>query len=84
MGELGGEGNCGDVTAAGEGIGGADRSGEFAVEVFGVVTAEALWGILEDSKWMDETLLECEGVDEGFERRARGAGAGGAIDLAVD
>ena len=71
MGELRGEGDGGDVPAARQGVGGADGAGEFAVEVFRVVTAEASWRILEDAERMDQALLEREGVDEGFQRGAR-------------
>ena len=83
-GELFGEGDGGKIAATGEGIGGGDGASELAVIIFGGIAAEMAWGIDDHGFGVDEALIDSEGVDEGFEGGAWGAGGAGAVDLAGD
>ena len=82
--QLRGHGHGGDVAAADQRVLRGQGAGEAVIKIFGLVGAERGRCILEDGLGMQQALIQCEGIDEGLERRARRAPALRAVDLAFD
>ena len=61
-----------------------DRTHKAAVEILRRVRGEACRRVLEQAGGVDDSALDRQGVDEGFERRSRRAFSARAVDLAVN
>ena len=77
-----GEGDCRDVAAPGERVGGLDRPGKITVEILRIVRAEPPRRVDQHGLRVDQTLIERRGVNEGLQRRTGRPPAARPIDLA--
>src|SRR5207237_6617722 len=58
----------GKIAAANQRIARANRPKKFVIEIFRIVIAETARRVCQDRQWMNQHLVECERVDERFER----------------
>ena len=74
----------GDIAAARERVGRADRPEKFAIEILRIVIAEAARRVLQQGERMNPPLIERERVNERLQGRTGRAGPPRSIDLALD
>src|SRR5438477_10420321 len=84
MRQFGGERYGGDVAAARERGGRADRTEKFAVENFRIVIAETVRRVLQQRERMNLPLVERECIDERLQGRTGRTRPPCPVDLAVD
>ena len=76
-----GQHDGGDVAACAKRLLCGQRTAEDAVEVLGIVAAEAAGGIFKKRAGMDEPLIKSHAVNEGLERRTGGTSCLRAVHL---
>ena len=64
--QLGCEFNRWQIAAPRQSVARADRSDEFAIEIFRIVIAETMRCVRQDRQWVNQSLLQGERIDEWF------------------